>query len=414
MGWYSNFSRKLFMALASGGRFQTVCDCESPPHWEPGSYLADSLVIYTNPNTNEESLYRARGDIQQDHHTDLTHDQPGKSIHWELVCVCEELGFTPTPTPTPTEVTLPTPTSIFELPTPTPTPRFRCEDYEMWNPDKQVPPGLPHYVYKQRVQWHGNVYEARDIEGTEPDDIPGISNHWILLFSCSECICAPDAFDHVILGDYKTNFEHGETTGFLSGIKFSYDSSEFEYDSAGITLQLSLKNSNVSGEVRLEKLTIPFTGVHLYMEYNGICYYTLAKSKNGNTKFELDVISFPEICPTPTPRPDYICGEGYLNIFETDGISGIHEPNKGLSAELFDAGGKLYYNDIEISSLDDAMVFASSVWKNEESETPFGVLVVTGKFSNHHNTIVYEAPDGTCWKGKIQPFGKNIVMYRIY
>ena len=101
----------------------------------------------------------------------------------------------------------------------------------MWNPDKQVPPGLPHYVYKQRVQWHGNVYEARDIEGTEPDDIPGISNHWILLFSCSECICAPDAFDHVILGDYKTNFEHGETTGFLSGIKFSYDSSEFECSS---------------------------------------------------------------------------------------------------------------------------------------------------------------------------------------
>ena len=60
------------------------------------------------------------------------------------------------------------------------------------------------------------------------------------------------------------------------------------------------------------------------------------------------------------------------------------------------------------------MVYTSAIWKNEVVGKPFGIIVVTGKFMNNQNTIIYEAPDGTCWKGKVQPFGQNIVMYRIY
>ena len=414
MGWYRNFSRKMFMALASAGRFQTVCDCEIHSEWKPGSYLADSLVTYVNPNTNEISLYRARGDINQDHYTDTENDVPGKSIHWELICVCDEIGFTPTPTPIDDIQTTPTPSPTYKLPTPTPTPRYRCEDYPLWDVNKQVSPGFPHYSYKERVQWKGNVYEARDIEGTELDDVPGISNHWIYLFTCAECLCAPESFEHIILGDYITEFDDGHLKGFISNIKFSYDHSQLEYDRNGVTLKLKLKNSNISGDVILTNKKISYSGADLYMEYNGLCYYAHIKPTNINKEIILDIISFPEICPTPTPQPVIICGEGFPNVYITDAAAGSHAPKKSLSAELFDDQGKLYYNDIEISSLNDAMVYTSAIWKNEVVGKPFGIIVVTGKFMNNQNTIIYEAPDGTCWKGKVQPFGQNIVMYRIY
>ena len=59
------------MALASGGRYQTACDCDIHSAWEPGKeYLADSLVTHVNPNTSEISLYRARGDRYRNEYLD--------------------------------------------------------------------------------------------------------------------------------------------------------------------------------------------------------------------------------------------------------------------------------------------------------------------------------------------------------
>ena len=414
MNWYRRFSRKMFMALASAGKYQTVCDCEDYEAWQPGSYLADTIVTHLNPSTNKMSLYRARGDVYKNHRTDTIQDVPGESIHWELVCSCDELGFTPTPTPIKNINLTPTPTPTFKLPTPTPTPRFRCEDYPLWDVNKTVRPNHPHYHYKERVQWNGKVYEARDREGTEVDDVPGKSNHWIYLFDCSECICAPSSYEHIVLQDYVTDFNDGTLRGFLPNIKFSYDPSSLEYNRYNVSINIKLKNSNISGEVTFKNKIISHHGIDLYMEYNGVCYFANIKLKNGNTEFELEIISFPDICPTPTPKPQIICGEGFPNVYETDGQRGSHEPKKLLSAELFDKLGKLYYNDIEISSLDNAMVYASAIYKNEVSDIPFGVIVVTGIFRDNQNTIVYEAPDGQCWKGKVQPFGQNIIMYRIY
>lgn len=414
MGWYRNFSKKLFMAMASSGKYQTVCECEFYEEWSPGSYLADTLVTYTNPSTNKLSLYRAKGDVTENHKTDSIDDVPGLSIHWEFVCSCDKIGFTPTPVPTPTSKPTPTPSPTFIFPTPTPSIFNNCSDYDEWDVNKEVRPGFPHYNYMDRVQWNGSVYEVRDKEGTEVNDIPGISNHWTHLFLCSECVCVPDNFNKIKLEEYKTDFEHGYAEGFLPRLQFSYNPKEFRYSARGLELNLKLKNSNISGKVYFSKITIPFGGVNLYIEYNGLCYYTKAEIKNGNTEFELEVVSFPDICPTPTPATEIICGEGFVNKYETDGKTGSHVPNKLLSAEMFEAGGILYYNDVRISSISDVLVYASAVYKNEVSAKPFGVIVVTGKFDKNSDTIVYESPDGTCWKGKVQPFGQNIVMYRVY
>jgi len=151
--WYSRFSKKMFMALASAGKYQTVCDCEVHPRWRPGQeYIADSLVTHINPKTSELSLFRARGVRSENQFVDAYGDEPGESIHWELICTCDEIGFTPNPvsTPTPGEVT-PTPTLKYSIQTPTPTPKFRCEDYTEWDDDKILQPGDPHYAFKDRV-----------------------------------------------------------------------------------------------------------------------------------------------------------------------------------------------------------------------------------------------------------------------
>ena len=96
-----------------------------------------------------------------------------ESIHWELVCSCKEIGFTPTPSPTPLIPTpTPTPSVKSEIYTPTPTPEVSCTDYEAWNPNKVVKPGEPHYAYQDKVQYKGKVYEVRNLHGTEKNDIP--------------------------------------------------------------------------------------------------------------------------------------------------------------------------------------------------------------------------------------------------
>tara|TARA_B100000282_G_scaffold93060_1_gene65475 strand:+ start:1192 stop:2421 length:1230 start_codon:yes stop_codon:yes gene_type:complete len=406
--WYKRFSKNLFMALASGGRYQTACNCDIHPAWEPGKdYLADSLVTHINPNTSEISLYRARGDRYKNEYLDTVDDEPGISIHWEFICSCAEIGFTPTPNFTPTPDSSPTPTVITEISTPTPTPLLSCEDnYEQWNPNQQ------HYAYKSQVYHLGKVYEARDLEGAEANDIPGKSRHWLYLFECSECVCAPDHYTTWTTDQYRTDFDGGVITGFVKDLKFSFNPNDFEFG-LGVNLKIRLENSNVSGEVYIDGVEFPHTGFNLYVEYQNICYYLLAKSKNGSNEFELEIKSFPSICPTPTSR-EFICGEGFGNVYHTDGKAGSHEPKLGLSAELFDDGGKLYYNDLQISNLDEAMVYTSALWKNEVSGTPFGITVITGKFADGANQVVYESPDGTCWKGTIQPFGQNVVLYRIF
>jgi hypothetical protein len=403
------------MALASAGKYQTECDCGIHPRWESGKeYLADSLVTHINPNTSELSLYRARGDRYKNEYLDLTDDEPGISIHWELICTCEEIGFTPTPTPSPTPDYSPTPSIVTGIPTPSPTPIYRCEDiYEEWDPDKVVEQGQPHYQYKSRVYWQGKVYEARDIEGAEKNDIPGESHHWTYLFDCIECMCTPSHYTIWKTTDYRTEFDGGIVTGFVRGVEFGFDKNEFD-TGRGINLKISLENSNVVGEVYIDGVDFPFNGVNLYVEYQNICYHLLAKSKNGNTEFTLEIKSFPDLCPTPTPPAEYICGEGFINVYHTDGKSGSHEPKHGLSAEVFEDGGKVYYNDLQISNLDEALVYTSAIYKNKVEGDPFGILVITGKFVFNSNQIVYESPDGTCWKGTVQPFGQNIVMYRIY
>jgi len=412
--WYSRFSKKMFMALASAGKYQTVCDCEVHPNWRPGQeYIADSLVTHINPKTSELSLFRARGVKSENQYVDASGDEPGESIHWELICTCDEIGFTPTPvnTPTPDEVT-PTPTLKYSIQTPTPTPKFRCEDYTEWDGDKILQPGAPHYAFKDRVFYKGKVYEVRDLHGTEKNDVPGVSNHWSYLFDCAECVCVPSHFETWEVSENESKFETGYTQGFAKNLSVHFDPTEFA-DGPGVKLEIALDNSNIRGDIFIENKKIPFEGVNLYVTFNGICYHNHVKSLNGNTSFTLDIISFPEICPTPSPDSAYVCGEEFPNAYTTDGKSGSHDPYHGLSAELFESGGKVYYSDLQITNLNEASVYTSVLYKNEISDSPFGILVLVGKFPTGKNYIVYESPDGSCWRANIQPNGKNIVMFRV-
>ena len=75
--------------------------------------------------------------------------------------------------------------------------------------------------------------------------------------------------------------------------------------------------------------------------------------------------------------------------------------------------GKIYHADLIISNLNDASVYASSVYFSNESGKPKGVILTVGKFPSGKNYIVYESPDGSCWRGNVQENGKNIVMFRV-
>ena len=174
-----------------------------------------------------------------------------------------------------------------------------------------------------------------------------------------------------------------------------------------------MENSNISGKVYIDEVKIPFEGINLYATFNNICYYKHIKSLDGNLKFTLDVKAFPEICPTPSPDSQYICGEEFTNMYQTTGKSGIQESKYGMSAELFEDKGKIYYGDLQISNLNEASVYTSLLFKNEISKTPFGIVTLVGKFPTGKNYIIYESPDGSCWKANIQPNGKSIVMFRV-
>lgn len=405
------------MALASSGKFQTECDCDVNERWRPGiEYEVNSLVVHTNPNTSLLSLYRAKGDYINGKklYLDSSNDEPGKSIHWELVCECEEIGFTPTPIPTPTPNTTPTPTRKYPTPTPTPTPQYRCDDYPVWDKNKLVPPGETHYNYKDRVSYNGKVYEVRDVHGVEKNDIPGISNHWIYLFDCAECLCAPTDYTTWVINENLTEFSEGKTNGFAQNVKLSFNKNEFDYGN-GVILKLKLENSNIIGDVLINGVSLPFEGVNIYASFNGICYHAKIRPLGQQYEYELKIKSFPDICPTPSPDSNYICGEGFSNIYVTDGKTGQHEQKYGFSAEKFESGGKIYHGDLIISNLNEAMVYASVVYKNNDtSEEPFGVILTVGKFLNNKNYIVYESPDGSCWRGNVQPNGKNIILFRVF
>ena len=413
--WYSKFSKKMLMALASAGKFQTVCNCEIHERWRPGQeYLADSLVTHINPRTSELSLFRAKGIKSENHYLDATGDEPGESLHWELICSCDEIGFTPTPVSTPTPNATPTPTIKYTIATPTPTPRFRCEDYEEWNPKKVIEQGATHYRYKDRVSYKGKVYEVRDVHGTEPNDIPGESNHWTFLFDCAECVCVPVGFEGWKVTQNENKFERGYTKGFAKDLTLHFNLEEFsESDGNDIELKLKLQNSNIEGTLIIENVKIPFEGVNLYATFNNICYHIHAKSLDGNMNFTLDIVSFPEICPTPSPDSLYVCGQEFSNIYETNGKSGSNVSKNGVSAELFEDGGKIYHDDPQITNLNEASVYTSLLYKNEISDSPFGILVLVGKFPTGKNYIIYESPDGSCWRANIQPNGKSIVMFRV-
>ncbi len=298
MGWYKSFSRKFRMALASSGRFQTVCECELYEPWLPQEYRADSIVTHINPNNGDLSLYRARGNYLRGDKTDKINDEPGISIHWELICSCKEIGFEPTPTPTPIITPTPTEIGIPPTPTPTPTPFSPCADIEEWNPNKVVEFGRPHYNYKDTIKYNYKVYEAIKHEGTELDDIPGESNHWLHIADC--------------------------------------------------------------------------------------------------------------------PEPIPVCGINYPNVYYTDGKFGTHSSVNNLTAEGFENGGKLFYNEINVSNLDEVAVYTSGVWLEQQAGNPFGVITVTGLFNSGENKLVYEEVNGTCWEGIILSNGQNIILNKIY
>ena len=177
-----------------------------------------------------------------------------------------------------------------------------------------------------------------------------------------------------------------------------------------------LEQSNIEGKVYIKNVEIPFEGVNLYATFNNICYHSHIKSLDGNMKFTLDIVSFPEICPTPSPDSMYICGEGFSNVYETNGKSRSNIAKHGLSAELFEEGGKIYYNDLKISNLNEASVYTTLLYKNEISY--LGITIwyncyCRKVFLSSKNYIMYESPNGTCWRANIQPNGKSIVMFRV-
>lgn len=105
------------------------------------------------------------------------------------------------------------------------------------------------------------------------------------------------------------------------------------------------------------------------------------------------------------------CCEGYDHYYVTDGLGGEHSATAGLSAEYFDNGGKLCFNNIDIIPVAGPSVSVSGVWKDEvSSSTPFGVIVITGVPEAANETFSYVALDGKCWEGQLNATGENIVI----
>lgn len=290
MGWYKSFSRKFRMALASSGKSQVACECDLYEPWTQQEYVAGSIVLHENPTSGDLSIYKARGDYLKGHSLDKINDEPGLSIHWEFICSCREIGFTPTPTPTPSPEpdATPTPTDTFAYPTPTPTMGEICDEYEEWNPNKVVSLGHPHYKYKERVQYNGKIYEVRDYEGTEVNDIPGESNHWIFLFDCIESTPTPtplpeccDEYSNVLATTGTL-----EPTANLSGIK------AFGFEQGGELCFSDLNITNLPGRYNFKTedesivgfvtTTGEFSNRHIrYVSSDGDCYEVIAESQSG-------------------------------------------------------------------------------------------------------------------------------------
>ena len=226
------------------------------------SYNTNELVVHRNPQTLELSIYRAKGSPNEQSSLDIIGDEPGKSIHWELICNCKSIGFTPTPISTPSPVVTPTSTYISPVITPTPsiTEYFDCTDENnKWNPDKIINPGEPHYVYGDMVVHNGKVYTVRSKHGVEKNDIPGISNHWVFLNECEECVCIPSNYTTWVK-DENISLSGGTLDGFIQGLKFSFDYSRLENSNTDQTIRLNLQNSNIEGSVTFNKKKIPFKG----------------------------------------------------------------------------------------------------------------------------------------------------------
>lgn len=93
-----------------------------------------------------------------------SNDRPGVSIHWTAKGIDSRC---PTPTPTPT--VSPTPTVT---PTPSPTPTHDASEVYVGDWTAQA------YPHKSVVSKDDKLWITHMPSGTEPDDVPGVSNHW--------------------------------------------------------------------------------------------------------------------------------------------------------------------------------------------------------------------------------------------
>lgn len=412
MSWLNSYFKNIRMAVASAGHYPSACDCDIYEEWVSGiEYKAGTIVVYQDIISGKKFLYYALGIIENDHHNDAFLDEPSKSRHWQLICSCDEIETTPTPSDFVYATPTPTPTLEDCCETPTPVDLFDCADIEVWDENKIVESGLPHYIYKSIIQWQGRVYEARDYEGTEKNDIPGISNHWTFLYNCPECVCIPRSLDKITITGFQTLFGIGSAEGFIQGSVIGYNINDF---TPGNGVRIRLNNpekENAFSVFYLENLQLNSDETIIYYENQYTCYKAVILKSEIDTIFDFEFAPHYENCPTPSPTLN--CGYGFQNVFHTTGKSGSNEPVDGLSAELFDDGGKLYFHDIKVSELDSPFVFASCVFKNDSSGLPFGIILVTGKFVQGDEEIIYEEPNGKCWKGTVLPNGQNIILHLI-
>ena len=219
MSFIGKFLGNIYKAIASKGKYQSLCDCDTYDAWNPDIYYyTDDLVLH------KDKLYVALAtpplnqslSAEPKKNRNDKNDVPGESIHWELLCECKEF-----PTPTPISTPTPTPTPYIEpTPTPTPTPleECMCTDYTEWESGK-------FYEYPSYVSYNYKIYATRDFEGSEGDDIPETSEHWIFICECVDKptptplipdVCCEDEYKTFIVGpeiDTIVNGEHDITIG---------------------------------------------------------------------------------------------------------------------------------------------------------------------------------------------------------
>lgn len=94
------------------------------------------------------------------------------------------------------------------------------------------------------------------------------------------------------------------------------------------------------------------------------------------------------------------CASGFDNIVPTYGDNNTRPSTGGMGVKLFQAGGKLAYNNLNLDSALAGQPNQYGVTIETGDETVYGMLNTTAPFLD--NEIMYISPEGKYYKGKIE------------